>query len=74
MPAIKLLQKVGAGGRIELTNLPFPEGQQVEITIQLLLGSSETCRGGEANAPPRCPGLAADCPELSRRRADTFDA
>lgn len=34
MPAIKILQKVGTGGRIELTNLPFHEGQQVEITIQ----------------------------------------
>lgn len=33
MPPIKLLKKVDAGGRIEITGLPFQEGQQVEITI-----------------------------------------
>lgn len=33
MPPIRLLKKVDAGGRIEITGLPFQEGQQVEVTI-----------------------------------------
>ncbi|GBC95879.1 hypothetical protein HRbin16_01677 [bacterium HR16] len=33
MPPIRLLKRVDAGGRIEITGLPFQEGQQVEVTI-----------------------------------------
>lgn len=33
MPPIRLLKGADAGGRIEITGLPFQEGQQVEVTI-----------------------------------------
>ncbi|MCS6830619.1 MAG: hypothetical protein NZ749_08235 [bacterium] len=33
--SVKILKRVGKDGRIEISGLPFQEGQQVEITIEL---------------------------------------
>ncbi len=34
MPPIKLIAKVGASGKIEITDLPYKEGQAVQVIIQ----------------------------------------